>query len=274
VFTSESEDMLLMRKLNLKWMSLFLLIMVVAATGSIFSPGSAAANEKINAAVAAGFIQPFQEIASVFEQQNGVKIEVTFSSAGKFYAQIINGAPYDIFLSADRERPDLLYGKTLCIKPFVYAVGEVVLWSSKKEFCTSENWRAALKQEGIKRIAIANPQIAVYAASAKKALEDAGLWNDIAPKFVNTEDLAQVFQYAVLGAVDAGFINLFQAHSENGRKGCYYEMKEAPIAVHSACVLKNAKNIELANRFAAFLNSPDAEKIKKKYGYKQTSEKD
>lgn len=263
----------MIKRLKFKWMPVFVLVMVISVTGSIVATGNAAANEKIKAAVVAGFIQPFQEIASAFEQQTGIKIEVTFSSAGKFYAQIINGAPYDIFLSADRERPDLLYGEALCAKPFVYAIGEVVLWSSKKEFCASANWRAALKQEGIKRIAIANPKTAVYAASAKTALEDAGLWNYIEPKFVNTEDLAQVFQYATLGAVDAGFCNLGQAFSEKGRKGCYYEMKEAPIVVHSACVLKNAKNIELANRFAAFLNSPDAEKIKKKYGYKQIADK-
>jgi len=247
-----------------------LLVLTALAAFFIFNPNSVYANQKIKAAVVAGFIQPFQEIAMAFEQRTGIKVEVTFSSAGKFYAQIFNGAPYDIFLSADRERPDLLYGKALCTKPFVYAIGEVVLWSSNKEFCASGNWRAALRQEGIKKIAIANPKIAVYAASAKTALEDAGLWNDIEPKLVNTEDLAQVFQYATLGAVDAGFCNLGQALSEKGRKGCYYEMKEAPVVVHSACVLKRAENSEGVNRLAAFLISAEAEKIKRKYGYKET----
>lgn len=245
-----------------------LLVLTALAACFIFIPESVYADQKIKAAVVAGFIQPFQEIASAFEKETGIKIEVTFTSAGKFYAQIINGAPYDIFLSADKERPDLLHGKALCTKPFVYATGEVVLWSSKKDFCAAGNWRDALRQDGVKKIAIASPKTAVYGASAQTAMKDNGLWNDIEPKLVTTQDLAQVFQYATMDAVDAGFCNLGQAYSEKGRKGCYYEMKEAPVVVHSACVLTKAENPELANRFAAFLNSSVAEKIKRKYGYK------
>ncbi len=262
-----------MRKLNLKWMSVFLPIMVIAATGSIFSPGSAAANEKINAAVVAGFIQPFQEIAAAFEEKTGVKIEVTFTSAGRIYGQIINGAPYDIFLSADTERPDLLHSKALSDKPFIYARGEVILWSSNKNFCASDNWRDALRQNDVKKIAIATPETAVHGEKAKKVLQDVGLWNFLTPRLVYAPDLAQVFQYAAEGAVDAAFCSHVHSYSEKGSKGCYYKIKEASDVVYSACVLKCAKNLELANRFAIFLNSPEAEKIKKKYGYKQTSGK-
>ncbi|MBN1664314.1 MAG: molybdate ABC transporter substrate-binding protein [Deltaproteobacteria bacterium] len=237
----------------------------------LFTPNQAAANQKIKVAVAAGFIQPFEQIASEFKQNTGIKVEVTFTSAGRLYGQIINGAPYDIFLSADKERPNLLYDKMLCGKPFTYAIGEVVLWSAKKAFCISGNWRDALKQEGAKKIAIANPKTGVYGASAQKALKDAGLWNNVEPRLVTTEDLALVFQYATLYAVDAGFCALAHTYTEKGRKGCYYEMKEAPVVVHSACVLKRAQNKEITDRFAAFLVSPEAEKIKKKYGYKETS---
>lgn len=237
---------------------------------AIIAPSCVYAGQKISAAVVAGLIQPFEEIAAAFEQETGIKIEATFSSAGRIYAQILHGAPYDIFLSADVERPDLLHGKALCKKPFAFAAGEVVLWSSKKDFCRAENWRDALRQNEVKKLAIANPKVAVYGASAQKALLDAGFWKDVEPKLVTTQDLAQVFQYATIEAVDAGFCNLGQAYSEKGREGCYYKMPEAPVVYHSACVLTGTKNVELTERFAAFLVSPAAGKIKKKYGYKET----
>ena len=246
------------------------LIEIIGIAFIVLMPNSVQAQQKISAAVVAGLIQPFQEIAAAFEQETGIKIEATFSSAGRFYAQILNGAPYDIFISADVERPRLLYGKALCSKPFAFATGEVVLWSSKKDFCMADDWRDALRQSKIKKIALANPQVAVYGASAQKALVEAGLWEDIEPKLVTTQDLAQVFQYAAMEAVDAGFCNLGQASSEKGRKGCYYSMKEAPVVVHSACVLTGARNRELTERFAAFLSSPEAREIKRKYGYKET----
>lgn len=245
---------------------------VMAVMVGILTPNPAQAQQKISVAVVAGLIQPFQEIAAAFEQETGIKIEATFSSAGRFYAQILHGAPYDIFISADVERPDLLHTKGLCTKPFVFATGEVVLWSSKKEFCQADDWRDALRQSKIKKIALANPKVAVYGASAQKALMEAGLWEEVEPKLVTTQDLAQVFQYAAMEAVDAGFCNLGQASSDKGRKGCFYHMKEAPAVVHSACVLTGAKHRESTERFAAYLSSPAAREIKRKYGYKETLE--
>lgn len=259
-----------MRKFKFNYFKGIILVFVAIILTTIITPSCVYAGQKISAAVVAGLIQPFEEIAAAFEKETGIKIEASFSSAGRIYAQILHGAPYDIFLSADVERPDLLHGKALCKKPFVFAAGEVVLWSSKKDFCRAESWREALRQNEVKKLAIANPKVAVYGASAQKALMDAGLWKDVEPKLVNTQDLAQVFQYATIDAVDAGFCNLGQAHSKKGRMGCYYKMPEAPVVFHSACVLTSAKDMELTTRFAAFLVSPAAEKIKRKYGYKET----
>jgi len=262
-----------MKRLKFKLVIADALIMVIGVAFFIFTPNQAVANEKISAAVVAGFIQTFQEIASAYEAKTGVKVEVTFSSAGKLYSQIINGAPYDIFLSADKERPDLLFGKAFSEKPFIYAIGETVLWSSNKNFCTSDNWLSALKKDGVKKIAIANPETAVHGERAQKALQDVGLWDLIATKLVYAPDLAQVFQWATEGAVDAAFCSLSHTYTEKGAKGCYYVVKEAPDVIFSACVLNSTKNRELAHQFAAFLNSPEAEKIKKKYGYKQMPDK-
>ncbi len=261
-----------MKRSILKCLAVDFLILSFSLSVFLLAPDKVSAGEKINVAVVAGFIQTFKEIASAYEAKMGIKIEVVFSSAGRLYAQIINGAPYDIFLSADQERPDLLYSEALCEKPFIYAIGEVVLWSANKNFCNLDNWHSAIRQDSVKKVAIVNPKTGVHGERAKKALQDAGLWDTVMRKMVYAPDMAQAFQYATEGAVDAAFCPLALAYTEKGKKGCYYEMKDALLVVYSACVLKNSKNLERAKQFASFLNSPEAEKIKKKYGYKQIAD--
>ena len=224
-------------------------------------------DKKIKVAAVAGYMQPFREIASEFEKQTGVKIEVTFTSAGKIYGQVINGAPYDIVL-ADEERASRLSDGGLSEAPFIYARGQVVLWTVKKELCGAGHWTDVVKRKDVKKIAMANPEVGIYGRSAQAALQDKGLWNSVEARLILSPDLAQVFQYASTGSVDAGFCNLFQAYSEHGKAGCFYFMKEAPAVIHSACILKGCKERESALLFAAFLVSPVAEKIKSRYGFK------
>ena len=123
----------------------------------LMSPFSALAQEKISVAVAANFISAFKEIAADFEAKTGVKVEATFSSTGNLYSQIKNGAPYDLFLSADEERPDLLQKEGWTEGTFIYARGQAILWSANKDFCKAATWQDALKNNQIKKIAIANP---------------------------------------------------------------------------------------------------------------------
>lgn len=243
--------------------ALFLFILA-----AIFFPSISSAQEKIHAAVAANFIRPFKELAQAYEAKTGIRVEATFSSTGNLYSQILNGAPYDIFLSADEERPALLLKNGASEKPFIYAKGEVVLWSANKNFCTPEEWNAALKKGDYKKISIANPATAPYGAAAKAALEKSGLIKTVESRLVNSQDIAQAFQYASSGAVDAGFCALSAVYSEEGQKGCYYQIKEAPAITQSACVLKRSESKKAADKFAAFLVSDDALKIRKKYGYK------
>jgi len=226
------------------------------------------ADEKILAGVAANYIQTFKELSSAFEAKTGIKVEGTFTSSGTLYTQVTNGAPYDIFLSADEDRPARLFKDGLVEKPFTYAEGQVVLWSAKKDFCKSKNWLIALKNENIKKIAIANPETAPYGAAAVKAMQKKGLYDSLKPKLVNSQDIAQAFQYASTEAVDAGFCALSAVYSTQGQAGCYYRIKEAPRVVQSACVLKSSKNSAAAKKFAAFLVSKEAAKIKEKYGYR------
>lgn len=227
-----------------------------------------AAGEKISVAVAANFISAFKEIAADFEEKTGVKVEATFSSTGNLYSQIKNGAPYDVFLSADEKRPDLLQKEGWTEGTFIYARGQAILWSADKDFCKAATWRDALKKNQIKKIAIANPVTAPYGAAAKAALQKTGLWEGLQNKLVNAQDIAQSFQYATTSAVDAGFCALSATTSPQGKGGCFYNVPEAPDIVQAACVAKNAKNKKGAELFAAFLSSEHAVKIKAKYGYR------
>jgi molybdate transport system substrate-binding protein len=231
-------------------------------------PAISNAQEKINAAVAANYIKPFKEIAQAFETKTGIKVEATFSSTGNLYNQITNGAPYDIFLSADEQRPDLLLKNGTAVNTFIYAKGEVVLWSAQKDFCKNKDWKVQLGKAEIKKISLANPVTAPYGTAAKAALEKTGLMKSVELKIVTAQDIAQAFQYASSEAVDAGFCALSAAYSEEGKKGCYYVINEAPVIIQSACVLKRTENRKAVDKFAVFLVSPDAMKIKKKYGYK------
>ena len=233
----------------------------------LMSSFSAFAEEKISVAVAANFISAFKELAADFEAKTKIKVEGTFSSTGNLYSQITNGAPYDLFLSADEEKPARLYKDSVADTPFIYAKGQAVLWSANKDFYKAATWQDALKKEQVKKIAIANPQTAPYGAAAKKALEKAGMWDALQNKLVNGQDIAQSFQYASTSAVDAGFCAISATVSPEGKKGCFFVVSEAPEIIQSACVLKRTTNRAAVGKFVAFLNSPAAKELKVKFGY-------
>jgi molybdate transport system substrate-binding protein len=234
----------------------------------LMNPLSVAAQEKISVAVAANFISAFKEIAADFEKKTGVKVEATFSSTGNLYSQIQNGAPYDVFLSADEQRPDLLHKEGFTDGTFIYARGQVILWSANKDFCKTSTWQDALKNDKIKKIAIANPLTAPYGASTKAALQKAGLWEESQGKLVNGQDIAQAFQYASTQAVDAGFCALSATSSPQGKVGCFYHIPEAPAIVQAGCILKRTKNKVGAELFMTYMMSDQTKLIKKKYGYR------
>jgi molybdate transport system substrate-binding protein len=234
----------------------------------LMSFSSAFAEEKISVAVAANFISAFKELAADFEAKTKIKVEGTFSSTGNLYSQITNGAPYDLFLSADEERPAKLNKDGAVDTPFIYAKGQAVLWSANKDFCKAATWQYALKNEQVKKIAIANTQTAPYGAAAKKALEKSGMWELLQSKLVNAQDIAQSFQYASTSAVDAGFCAMSATVSTEGKKGCFFIINEAPDIIQSACILRRTTNRAAVEKFVEFLNSPAAKEIKVKYGYR------
>lgn len=238
------------------------IVIVLMSSVSVF------AEEKISVAVAANFISAFKEIAADFEAKTKIKVESTFSSTGNLYGQITNGAPYDLFLSADDKRPAKLYKDHVAESPFVYARGQAVLWSANKDFCKAKTWQDALKKNPVKKIAIVNTQISPYGDAAKKALEKAGIWEALQGKLVNAQDVVQSFQYASSSAVDAGFCTMSATVSDESKKGCFYVIHEAPEIIQSACLLKRTTNRVAVQKFVEFLSSPAAKKIKVKYGYR------
>jgi molybdate transport system substrate-binding protein len=225
------------------------------------------AAEPLRVAVAANFQQPFKEIAAAFTGETGIPVEGVFSSSGSLYHQITNGAPYDAFLSADEERPADLFKKGHGGKPFVYATGSVVLWAEGKKFCGAANWREVMKRKDVQRVAMANPAVAPYGAAAEAALRRAGLWNSPEKKWITGQTIAQAFQYAATGGADVGFCALSSVRGAKA-SGCHYDIDEAPPIRQGACLLNRSTNRAGADRFLQYLQSPAAQTVKNKYGYR------
>ncbi len=244
---------------------LVLLGLLLALTGM---PCPAGAADSLQAAVASNFIQPFREMAAAFRAQTGIAVEATYASSGTLYNQILGGAPYDLFLSADEDRPTFLFQAEVSEKPFVYARGRIILWSSRKDFCRADDWKTALRGGSVKRVALANPATAPYGLAAMAALEKTGLQNAMKSRLVFSQDITQAFQYAATGAVDACFCSASCLATEEGRAGCHYELGENAEVIQAACVLKRTKKQDLARRLAAFLLAPQAASIKSRYGYR------
>ncbi|TSA56651.1 MAG: molybdate ABC transporter substrate-binding protein [Planctomycetaceae bacterium] len=229
---------------------------------------SAIAGEKLLVAVAANFILPSGELTEMFRDRTGIATEATYASTGKLYGQIVKGAPYDVFFAADEKRPNLLEKQGLCDKPFVYARGQVVVWTANQALCGATDWQVVVKNPAVKKIAIANTESAPYGTAAMIALQRAGLWDTLAKKYVFPQSVAQAFQYAETKSAEVGFCAYSSALSDKGKAGCFYLVPESPPIVQAACILKRTKNRSAAEQFVAFIGSPEAQKIKEKYGYR------
>ncbi|MBN2362665.1 molybdate ABC transporter substrate-binding protein [candidate division WOR-3 bacterium] len=250
----------------MKLKSLFFVFSIVSISVLSFT-GCEKKTESIQVAVAANYTQPFGEIEAAFEKETGIEIEATFTSSGNLYNQIINGAPYDIFFSADEERPESLFSAGLSEKPFIYARGKVVLWSADANFADSGDWKSAMARENISKIALANPETAPYGTSALIALESAGLAETVSDRIVTAQTIAQAFQYASTEAVDAGFCAYSSVFSSEGEKGSYFFVEEAPPVIQSACLLVRTENRRAVEEFIKFLSSNEVNQINVRYGY-------
>lgn len=237
----------------------------------ILFPSTAGAAEKtLNIAAASNLTYVMPQILKAFEETyKGIKTKLSLASSGSLYSQISNGAPYDVFLSADELRPTLLYkeGKTEG-RPFTYARGKLVLWTAKK--MTLAEGLFVLSSPGVKRVAIANPRHAPYGEAAKKALIDAGLWEVIEPKLIYGENIGQAAHFASSRSADVGIIAESMLKSPAMAKGTRYILPEGsyePIIQYGVIIRNKKEKGDTAQLFRDFLTSEKARNIFKEYGY-------
>ncbi|MGO2235853.1 molybdate ABC transporter substrate-binding protein [Marinomonas sp. UCMA 3892] len=227
--------------------------------------------EEIHAAVASNFTAPMKDIVKQYEEESGNKVILSFGSSGKFFAQIQNGAPFQIFLSADENKPDALEKAGLIVTGtrFTYAIGALALWSVKPDFI--DNNDARLKSGDFNKLALANPKLAPYGIAATEVLEGLGLTESTKSKWVMGENISQTYQFASTGNTDLGFVALSQIMSE-GRitKGSSWIIptdQYSPIR-QDAVLLKSAENSTAAKELLNYLRSDKARSIIHSYGYK------
>lgn len=246
----------------MKLRKLFLVLML--------SFSSAVAADEVTVAVAANFAATFDQIATRFKERSGHTAIASLGSTGALYAQIMNGAPYDIFLSADGERPQQLVtqGRGVAGTVHTYAVGRLILWSSNPKLIDSEG--AVLKRGFSGRLAIANPVIAPYGIAAQQTLEHLGQWHALEKRLVRGQNIAQTFQFAASGSVDAAFIALSQIRSgDYAGKGSYWRVPQTlhdPIE-QQLVLLERGRNSKAARALIEFIGSSEGRKIISDAGY-------
>lgn len=226
--------------------------------------------EQVLVAVAANFVPPFREIAIEFETATGHTVRVAAGSSGNFYSQIKNGAPFDVFFSADMDHPKRLEDEGLGVKDsrVTYAIGRVVLWSPNAGLIKGEE---TLRSNNFKRLAIANPKTAPYGLAAMQAMQTLDLWESVQPKIVMGENLGQTMGFIESGNADLGFVALSQVLDPKIKgRGSRWDV---PTHLHEpikqdVIVLTKGKDNPAARALLAFVNSPHVQTIIERYGYK------
>jgi molybdate transport system substrate-binding protein len=234
--------------------------------------GTLAAAEQITVGAAADLNYALTELASKFEASSGAKVVLSFGSSGNLFAQIQNGAPFDLFFSADEEYPKKLAaagvvdGATLR----TYAIGHLVLWVPSKSTADPETAHMnVLTEASVARVAVANPQHAPYGRAAMAALEHFGLKDKIAGKLVYGENVSQAAQFVQSGNAQAGLIALSLAKSPAmASSGKYWEVPTDayPEMRQVAVVVSASKQKKLAQAFLDFVLSPEGAAVLQKYG--------
>ncbi|QXP83767.1 molybdate ABC transporter substrate-binding protein [Methylococcus sp. Mc7] len=225
---------------------------------------------EVNVAVAANFTGPMEKIASAFGRETGHKATIAYGTVGKFYAQIKNGAPFEVLISSDAETPSRLEQEGLAIPAsrFTYAVGKLVLWSAKPGVVDDKG--EVLKRGAYRHLALANPKMAVYGAAAVDVMNKLGVASALEPKFVLGESVTQAYQFTASGNADLGFVALSQIY-QDGRfaSGSHWVVPAElyPRLRQDAVLLAKGRNNPAATELLAYLKSEAAKEIIRAYGY-------
>ena len=235
------------------------------------SPVSVIANDPLTIAVASNFATTARELARSFDEQTGTKVRLVNGSTGKLYAQIVNGAPFDVFLAADVERPRFVEasGHGVAGTRTTYAIGALVLWSRDAR-ARDRDCRDLLIDGDYEHLALANPATAPYGKAARETLEAMGLWESSSRRVVFGESIAQTLQFVATGNATLGFVAQSQlASSELPDASCAWQV---PPSMHSSLeqqlvLLTRAGNNPAARQFVEFMRTPAAREIILRQGY-------
>lgn len=227
--------------------------------------------EEIQVAVAANFTAPMKDIAAMYEKESGNKVLASFGGTGQFYAQIKNGAPYQVLFAADAKTPAKIEREGLGIagssRP--YAFGKLILWSASADFVKED--KNFILSDKVKKIAVANPKLAPYGEAAYQTMQAWGNFKDAEPKFVTGDNIGKTFQFAKTANADVGFVALSQVYKDGKLKsGSGWVIPSdlyAPIRQDSV-VLNPGKDSKAVADFMKFMaESPKVRALIESYGY-------
>nr|WP_259407070.1 molybdate ABC transporter substrate-binding protein [Pseudomonas sp. S07E 245] len=242
----------------------------LAATAATLLACTNAWADEVQVAVAANFTAPIQAIAKDFEKDTGHKLVASFGATGQFYAQINNGAPFEVFLAADDSTPAKLEQEKQTVEGsrFTYAIGTLALWSAKPGYVDAQG--EVLKTNDYKHLSIANPKTAPYGLAATQVLAKLNLTEATKGKLVEGQNITQAFQFVSTGNAELGFVALSQIYKdgkvENGSAWIVPSSLHDPIR-QDAVILNKGKDNPAAKAFIDYLKGPKATAVIKSYGY-------
>ncbi|MGL5997452.1 MAG: molybdate ABC transporter substrate-binding protein [Pseudomonas proteolytica] len=226
--------------------------------------------DEVQVAVAANFTAPIQAIAADFEKDTGHTLVAAYGATGQFYTQIKNGAPFEVFLSADDTTAQKLEseGDTVKGSRFTYAVGTLALWSAKEGYVDAK--RAVLKKNEYQHLSIANPKAAPYGLAATQVLAKLGLTEQVKSKLVEGQNITQAYQFVSTGNAELGFVALSQIYKDgkvsSGSAWIVPGQMHDPIK-QDAVILNKGKDNPAAQALVDYLKGPKAAAVIKSYGY-------
>lgn len=228
--------------------------------------------QELRVAAAADLQFAMSDLASKFEKTSGAKVAVSYGSSGNFRAQIANGAPFDLFFSADVQYPNMLVSAGLADAGslYVYAHGKLVLWAPAGENLQLEkHGMAALKNPRVAKIAIANPDHAPYGRAAVAALQEAGLYSELKPKLVYGENISQAAQFAQSGNAQVGILALSLTYADNMKNGERWELPDDlyPTMEQAVVIVRASKNKTVAQAFLDYVKSAAGKELLAKHGF-------